>query len=312
MQPPLSWRFRLRQVLYRRERRRARPRFRTTFRAAPLPPLNLGTIKDLLLEYHQKYYDIDVAAVFDSAQKYIEQNAAQSKRPALVLDIDETSLTNWPNLLADNFGFVADGSCDVLPTGPCGFNQWILKGSAKAIEPARKLFEAAKAKGVAVIFITGRTESQRDITVLNLDHAGFEGWTELRTRPDRDDLLTVQEFKTAERTKVEAEGYTIIADVGDQISDLEGEHSRMPLQGAESVLLYPIKMTQRDCNLCSVPNSGAKWPHRRADDGTNSSSTQAPLVQSEGSQTGGRRGTRTTLARLTVRAARSMLNPSLS
>ena len=131
---------------------------------APLPPLNLGTIKDLLLEYHQKYYDIDVAAVFDSAQKYIEQNAAQSKRPALVLDIDETSLTNWPNLLADNFGFVADGSCDVLPKGPCGFNQWILKGSAKAIEPARKLFEAAKAKGVAVIFITGRTESQRDIT----------------------------------------------------------------------------------------------------------------------------------------------------
>jgi hypothetical protein len=91
--------------------------------AAPLPPLNLGTIKDLLLEYHQKYYDIDVAAVFDSAQKYIEQNAAQSKRPALVLDIDETSLTNWPNLLADNFGFVADGSCDVLPKGPCGFNQ---------------------------------------------------------------------------------------------------------------------------------------------------------------------------------------------
>lgn len=193
--------------------------------AAPPPPLNLGTIKDLLLEYHQKYYDIDIAAVFDSAQRFVEQNATQSKRPALVMDIDETSLTNWPNLLADNFGFVADGSCDVLPAGPCGFNQWILKGSAKAIEPARKLFEAAKAKGVAVIFITARTNSQRDITILNLDHAGFDGWTELRTRPDRDDLPTVQEFKIAERTKVEAEGYTIIANVGDQISDLEGEHS---------------------------------------------------------------------------------------
>jgi predicted secreted acid phosphatase len=193
--------------------------------AAPAPPLNLDTIKDLLLEYHQRYYDIDVAAVFDSAQKYIELSATQSKRPALVLDIDETSLTNWPNLLADNFGFVLDGSCDVLPKGPCGFNQWILKGSAKAIEPARKLFDAAKAKGVAVIFITGRVDSQRDITILNLDHAGFEGWTELRTRPDRDDLPTVQEFKTAERTKVEAEGYTIIANVGDQFSDIEGEHS---------------------------------------------------------------------------------------
>jgi hypothetical protein len=193
--------------------------------ASPAPPLNLDPIKDLLLEYHLKYYDIDVTAVFDSAQKYIEQAANQVQRPALVLDIDETSLTNWPNLLADNFGFVADGSCDLLPKGPCGFNQWVLKGAAKAIEPARKLFYAAKAKGIAVIFITGRVDSQRDITILNLDHAGFEGWTELRTRPDRDDLPTVQEFKTAERIKVEAEGYTIIANVGDQHSDINGGHS---------------------------------------------------------------------------------------
>ena len=193
--------------------------------AAPPPPLNIDTIKDLLIEYHQKYYDGDIAAVFESAQKYLEQSAAQAKRPALVLDIDETSLTNWPNLLADNLGFVADGPCDALPAGPCGFNQWILKGSAQAIEPARDLFKAAKAKGIAVIFITARPNKQRDITILNLDHAGFDGWAELRTRPDRDDLPTVQEYKTAERIKVEAEGYTIIADVGDQASDLDGGHS---------------------------------------------------------------------------------------
>jgi hypothetical protein len=39
--------------------------------------------------------------VFDSAQKFVEQNATRAKRPALVLDIDGTSLTNWPNLLAE-------------------------------------------------------------------------------------------------------------------------------------------------------------------------------------------------------------------
>jgi predicted secreted acid phosphatase len=194
------------------------------------PPLNIGTIKTLLLAYHKNNYDADVAAVFDTAQKYIEQNAAQAKRPALVLDIDETSLSNWPNLLADNFGFVADGPCDVLPKGPCGFNQWIMKGSAKAIEPARKLFDAAKAKGVAVIFITGRPDSQRDITMINLDHAGYQGWTELRTRPDRDDRPTVQAYKTAERIKVEAEGYTIVANVGDQMSDIDGGHSGCPFK----------------------------------------------------------------------------------
>jgi predicted secreted acid phosphatase len=192
---------------------------------APQGTLNLGPIKDLLLQYHQEYYDIDVAAVFESAQRYVEQNADKAKKPALVLDIDETSLTNWPNLIADDFGFIVDGPCDMLPAGPCGFNQWILKGSARAIEPARKLFEAAKAKGVAVIFITGRADRHRDITILNLDHAGYEGWTELRTRPARNGLPTVQDFKTAERAKVEAEGYTIIANVGDQMSDIEGEHS---------------------------------------------------------------------------------------
>jgi hypothetical protein len=187
-------------------------------------PLNLGTIKKLLLDYHAIYYNDDVAAVFQSAQKFIEQNATRSKRPALVLDIDETSLTNWPNLAADDFGFIADGNCDVLPAGPCGFNRWILKSSAEAIEPARKLFEAAKLNGVAVIFITGRPDKQRDATIINLDHAGFDGWTELRTRPDRDDFPTVQAYKTAERIKVESEGYTIIANVGDQMGDIDGEH----------------------------------------------------------------------------------------
>jgi predicted secreted acid phosphatase len=192
--------------------------------AVPPPPLNLGPIKDMLVEYHQKFYDADIAAVFESAQNYIEKNASEAKRPALVLDIDETSLTNWPNLHADDFGFVADGTCDELPAGPCGFNAWILKGSATAIEPAHKLFEAAKTKGVAVIFITGRPNSQRDITILNLDHAGYEGWTELRTRPDGEGG-TVQDYKTKERIKVEAEGYTIIAGVGDQMSDIDGGHS---------------------------------------------------------------------------------------
>jgi len=43
--------------------------------------LNLGTIKDLLRDYHQKYYDMDLAAVFESAQRYVEQNADNVKKP---------------------------------------------------------------------------------------------------------------------------------------------------------------------------------------------------------------------------------------
>ena len=77
-----------------------------------------------------------------------------------------------------------------------------------------------------MIFITGRHDHQRDATLINLEHAGFDGWTELRTRPDSDEFPTVQAFKTVERIKVEAEGYTIIVNVGDQMSDIDGEHAR--------------------------------------------------------------------------------------
>jgi hypothetical protein len=181
----------------------------------PPPPLNIDKVKEVLLAYQAENYDGDVAAVFATARAYVEQRAGRVSKPALVLDIDETSLSNWPNIKANNFGFIRDGACDVLPNGPCGFKAWILQGVAPAIMPALNLFNAAKAKGVAVFFITGRRDSERQATLWNLDRAGYEGWAKLVTRPDDDARPTIEPFKTEERRK-------IAADVGDQQSDLGG------------------------------------------------------------------------------------------
>lgn len=189
---------------------------------APPPPLNIDKIKDVLLAYQAENYDADVAAVFAAARAYIEGRAGQVSKPALVLDIDETSLSNWSNLKANNFGFIADGACDRLPSGPCGFKAWILQGVAPPIKPALDLFNAAKAKGVAVVFITGRRDRERQATLWNLDRAGYEGWAKLVTRPDDDAHATVEAYKTEERRKLAEAGYTIIATVGDQRSDLDG------------------------------------------------------------------------------------------
>jgi acid phosphatase len=189
---------------------------------APPPPLNIDKVKDVLLAYQAENYDGDVAAVFAAARAYIEGRAGQVSKPALVLDIDETSLSNWSNLKANNFGFIADGACDRLPNGPCGFKAWILQGVAPAIVPALDLFNAAKAKGVAVVFITGRRDRERQATLWNLDRAGYEGWAKLVTRPDDDAHPTVEAYKTEERRKLAEAGYTIIATVGDQQSDLDG------------------------------------------------------------------------------------------
>ena len=189
---------------------------------APPPPLNIDKVKDVLLAYQAENYDADVAAVFAAARAYVEGRAGQVSKPVLVLDIDETSLSNWSNLKANNFGFIADGACDRLPSGPCGFKEWILQGVAPAIMPALDLFNAAKAKGVAVVFITGRRNRERQATLGNLDRAGYEGWAKLVTRADDDPHPTVEAYKTEERRKLAEAGYTIIASVGDQQSDLDG------------------------------------------------------------------------------------------
>jgi predicted secreted acid phosphatase len=189
----------------------------------PAPaPFNIDQMKDRLRRYHDTQYAQDMAAVYAIAKEYVEKRAGEVKSPAVVMDIDETVLSNWPNLVADDFGFFRNGNCNELPNGPCGFDAWILRSEAAAFPSALNFFNAIRDKGVAVIFITNRWDNQRQATLWNLDRAGFEGWTKLVTRSDKDDFATVQAFKSATRAKIEAdEKYTLIANIGDQLSDIE-------------------------------------------------------------------------------------------
>ncbi len=194
-------------------------------------PLNIDDVKDALRTYHDKEYDNDLAAVYAVARTYVESRASQVKMPAVVLDIDETTLSNWPNILADDFGFISKGRCNALPDGPCGFDAWVRKAAAKAFPPAVEFFNAAKSKGVAIIFITARRDRQRRATLRNLKHAGYEGFAELILRHDKDDFPTAEAYKTAARAKLAADGkYTIIANIGDQRSDLNGGHAECPFK----------------------------------------------------------------------------------
>jgi predicted secreted acid phosphatase len=109
----------------------------------------------------------------------------------------------------------------------CGFPAWINRAEAKAIEPTRNFFDAVRARNIAVFFITGRHESQRKVTILNLHREGFDGWSGLITRPDDDKRASIVPFKSGERAKVETgdKPYHIIATIGDQQSDLDGGHA---------------------------------------------------------------------------------------
>jgi acid phosphatase len=185
------------------------------------PVLNIDKHKKQLLAYQAGNYADDIAMVIADARAYVERRADQVKMPAVVLDIDETSLSNWENVRENNFGFIKGGPCTQAPNMACGFDEWIHMAVAPAIEPTRTFFNARRARNISIFFITGRRNSQRDATLINLDHAGFEGWTKLVTRPDADGGSIVP-FKSGERAKIAAAGYTIIATIGDQQSDIDG------------------------------------------------------------------------------------------
>jgi acid phosphatase len=175
-----------------------------------------GEIVKAVRDYHDSgQYDKDLAAVAGNARGYLDARLAswprKSKlRPAIVLDIDETSLSNYAGLVASGFTTVGNVINPVTATG-------------KAIAPTMTLYQRARSNGVAVFFITGRPPQIAGITALNLVNEGYDkGWDGLYTKPT--DAGT-QAFKSSTRAAIEKRGYDIVANIGDQESDLDGGHA---------------------------------------------------------------------------------------
>ncbi len=190
-------------------------------------PINLGILKLALIRYRCMDYDNEVATAVTEAREWVARRAPDVTKPAIVLDIDETSLSNWEQIHHNDFGYIPGGACDLKSTSACGQREWELSANAVALKPTLELFALAKAiKGkdgsaVAVFFISGRGDDpvEKAGTEWNLRKVGYEGWTKLYLRPKGQPTA---DFKIAAREAIEAEGYTIIANLGDQLSDLAG------------------------------------------------------------------------------------------
>ena len=189
-------------------------------------PANVGDAKIAALAYHDSgSYERDLARVANEAARQLSSRAAIGGRPALVLDIDETALSNWEIIKLDDFGRPIDGPCAPESGAPCGWAAWDQLGRDPAITPTLRLFQRARAVKITVFFITGRPESQRQSTERNLIAAGYKGYKTLYMVPNGAHFASAADFKTPVRAKIEQAGYTIVANVGDQPSDLQGGHA---------------------------------------------------------------------------------------
>lgn len=188
-------------------------------------PANIGLLELQATAYHDGAYMRDCAAVDDEVAAWLRAQAPRVQKPALVLDIDETSLSNWDEIKANGFGFFSGGSCDHLPQGPCGFTAWQHESKAAVLAPTLELVGIARRLGVAVFFITGRHDPAKADTAANLLHAGYHDWAGLSLEPEGSHFASAVDFKAPVRATIEARGYTILATVGDQRSDLLGGHA---------------------------------------------------------------------------------------
>lgn len=180
-------------------------------------PLNLSTAKTAVLRYVDSgAYDRDLEASGEKAVAWIEERVAVRKEGenlALILDIDETALSNLRHMREMDFGYL-----------PKLWDEWVEEGTAPALEPVKRIYDTARRLGVTVFFITGRKESDRPGSEKNLRAAGFGDYEQLICKP-RAYPGTSGDYKTAARRGLTEEGWVIIANVGDQQSDLAGGYA---------------------------------------------------------------------------------------
>jgi predicted secreted acid phosphatase len=193
----------------------------------PVQPANIGDLKFTAIDYYNSgayLTDLQIAAA--PAIAWINEEAPRVDRPAVVFDIDETTLSNWEALKANDFGRVFNGGCDSLPQGPCGLIAWDQRAQSTVIQPTMDIFTTARDRGAAIFFITGRDETQRAATERNLQAVGYTGYTQLIMEPPGAHYVSAADFKAPQREQIEQRGYTTIANVGDQPSDLAGGFSQ--------------------------------------------------------------------------------------
>lgn len=158
---------------------------------------------------------------------------------AIVLDVDDTTLTTWNYEIASNWAYNPTTNAAYV-TGQ------LFPATPGMVDMATR----AAAEGYAIFYITGRPTSQEPATLGNLTSDGVgidagypapttlsDGEDGLFTKPDvtaypdylkvacADDpsgKCTTIHYKSATREHIESLGYDIVANFGDQYSDLKG------------------------------------------------------------------------------------------
>jgi len=157
------------------------------------------------------------------------------RNPAIVLDADDTTLWTYDMEVAD-MHFVFD---------PARQDEWVQDQRFPATPSMTSLVSIAQRSGCTVIGLTGRNDDQKTATIANLVKVGYPQFTATKNgtqtyytkwtgvgasqQPSYITCATAKcttvEYKSQTRAHIESRSggrYDIVANVGDQFSDLLG------------------------------------------------------------------------------------------
>jgi hypothetical protein len=180
-----------------------------------------------------------VASAGASTLARLAHEHAPDEQPAIVLDVDDTTLATWNYEISSNWAF-----------NPATNAAAVVAQQFPAVPGMVDMVTQAAAQGYAIFYLTGRPQTQEAATLGNLTadgtgvDAGYPAPTTLNdgedglfTKPavaDYPDYLktacagdpngscTTTHYKSATRAHIESLGYEIVGNFGDQYSDLRG------------------------------------------------------------------------------------------
>jgi hypothetical protein len=140
-------------------------------------------------------------------------------RPALIFDIDDTTLTTYDYEIYSNFVYNPTTNADFV-------NEAVFPATPGMV----RLIGWARDHGYTVFFLTGRPETQRAGTLTNLTEAGYapvsaKTFLKDQTLPWLTSCTpncSSEQYKTLTRQHLEDTGYDVVANLGDQYSALRG------------------------------------------------------------------------------------------
>jgi hypothetical protein len=170
-------------------------------------------------------YAHEVEGLAAKAQHYLAHAHVRQGQPAVVFDVDDTTLNTYNYEIFSSFAY-----------NPVTNADYVNNQRFPAVFGMPALVNWASTHGYTVFFLTGRPEAQRAGTEGNLGKVGYQApadathlYLRNKTAPPAylpcEPTCTTIQYKSGTRAHIESLGYHIVANFGDQFSDLDGGHA---------------------------------------------------------------------------------------